>query len=412
MLVDYMPKAYSGSEPYIFFSYSHKNQESIIRFVKMLSDAGFNVWYDEGIECGTKWDDYIADKLEGAALFISFVSRPYLESNICKDELRYAEKKNKNILIVFLDDARFTGGLEMRFDCYQSLIYSNYSNDEAFLNELTKSKIVMNCSNGCETINQQESNDSAKVNCVSSAAIEKHNILWGLSPKLRYKDPVYGALFDVGISGECGIKVKDEKCFSESIAGTDIDIYNIQYSKLIRVIAGNAIREEALNIITDNKISVIDLEERKSFISDKIKEKINDVFDKRGIELTEFSINTFVYPEDNSAYQALLKDVNASAEIVGIKADKRKENVEAVLQAENEEDVLDAKEIRTVKRAQMIEELKKEASVVKCVKCGADIMPGAKFCMECGASLVIKCIKCGAALAENAKFCYECGEKV
>lgn len=45
-------------------------------------------------------------------------------------------------------------------------------------------------------------------------------------------------------------------------------------------------------------------------------------------------------------------------------------------------------------------------------KCGAALVPGAKFCPECGAPTSIVCSKCGAKLNPNAKFCPECGEKV
>lgn len=50
-----------------------------------------------------------------------------------------------------------------------------------------------------------------------------------------------------------------------------------------------------------------------------------------------------------------------------------------------------------------------QAPPAQCVKCGAAIAAGAKFCPECGASQQASCIKCGAAIAPGAKFCPECG---
>ena len=47
-----------------------------------------------------------------------------------------------------------------------------------------------------------------------------------------------------------------------------------------------------------------------------------------------------------------------------------------------------------------------------CVKCGAKIKEGAKFCPECGAKQGLSCPKCGASLPSNSKFCPECGEKL
>jgi hypothetical protein len=54
------------------------------------------------------------------------------------------------------------------------------------------------------------------------------------------------------------------------------------------------------------------------------------------------------------------------------------------------------------------------AATVHCPKCGAEAKAGAKFCDECGSSLVqrTECPKCGAKLAAGAKFCAECGQKI
>ena len=52
-------------------------------------------------------------------------------------------------------------------------------------------------------------------------------------------------------------------------------------------------------------------------------------------------------------------------------------------------------------------------STQKCVKCGASLQAGAKFCSECGTSQVpAKCSNCQKELPPGAKFCNECGTKV
>jgi class 3 adenylate cyclase/tetratricopeptide (TPR) repeat protein len=44
-----------------------------------------------------------------------------------------------------------------------------------------------------------------------------------------------------------------------------------------------------------------------------------------------------------------------------------------------------------------------------CATCGADNPTGAKFCNECGASLLRRCASCGTPNAPTARFCSECG---
>ena len=46
---------------------------------------------------------------------------------------------------------------------------------------------------------------------------------------------------------------------------------------------------------------------------------------------------------------------------------------------------------------------------MRCPRCDADTPEGAKFCIECGASLRPRCPQCGADVLPRAKFCAECG---
>ncbi len=55
-----------------------------------------------------------------------------------------------------------------------------------------------------------------------------------------------------------------------------------------------------------------------------------------------------------------------------------------------------------------------EQKVALCPSCGASVKAHAKFCAECGTSLVkeLKCKKCGEKLETGTKFCGSCGTKV
>ena len=51
------------------------------------------------------------------------------------------------------------------------------------------------------------------------------------------------------------------------------------------------------------------------------------------------------------------------------------------------------------------------ANMIVCPNCGNTVVKG-KFCPECGHKFVTICSKCGKELIPGAKFCLECGEKI
>lgn len=50
---------------------------------------------------------------------------------------------------------------------------------------------------------------------------------------------------------------------------------------------------------------------------------------------------------------------------------------------------------------------------IRCIKCGAELIPGSRFCENCGTKNTPRfCENCGATLREGAKFCESCGAKL
>ena len=90
--------AYNGNQPYIFISYAHKDSDKVLPIVESLTASGFRVWYDSGIEAGTEWPEYIANKLSESACVIAFISKAALESQNCRREINYAISENKEML--------------------------------------------------------------------------------------------------------------------------------------------------------------------------------------------------------------------------------------------------------------------------------------------------------------------------
>lgn len=135
-----MPVPYQGEKGFIFISYAHRDSELVWPIVERMQRDGCRIWYDEGIDPGTEWDQNIAGHVERCGYFIAFLSRGYLASENCKDELNYARDLNKPRLLVYLEDVRLPGGMAMRLNRLQAVFWCRYADKEAFYAKLYKSQ--------------------------------------------------------------------------------------------------------------------------------------------------------------------------------------------------------------------------------------------------------------------------------
>jgi hypothetical protein len=131
-VADQIPVAYKGSEPYIFISYAHKDSEAVLPVIARLQKDGYRVWYDEGIAPGSNWDVYISEHLDRSCNVLGFLSKNYVKSQNCKDELALTRSKGKPMNLVYLDDVQLSSGLKMRYGRIQALFMNAMSGEEFF----------------------------------------------------------------------------------------------------------------------------------------------------------------------------------------------------------------------------------------------------------------------------------------
>ena len=109
-----MKPVYEGDKPYIFISYAHANAPAVMQVVEELCDLGYRVWYDEGIEVGSEWPEYIASHLMHADLMIAFLSNAYMRSDNCRKEMHFALTKKIPLINIFLEETKLSPGMEMQ----------------------------------------------------------------------------------------------------------------------------------------------------------------------------------------------------------------------------------------------------------------------------------------------------------
>ncbi len=134
------PIAYDGDKPFVFISYSHRDIDRVWPIINQMNKNGYRVWYDDGIDPGTEWDEFIATKISECDYFIGFMSANYLASDNCKDELNYARDQVDNRLLVYLEEVQLPKGMEMRLGRIQAIHKYNFKTDNEFFSKLYLSK--------------------------------------------------------------------------------------------------------------------------------------------------------------------------------------------------------------------------------------------------------------------------------
>ena len=115
-------EAYAGDEPYIFISYAHKDSAQVFKEISQLNDAGYHIWYDEGIEASSEWPEEIANAVIGCSVFLVFISPRSTASVNCRNEINLALNEDKPFLAVHMEDSALPPGLRLRMGDLQAIL--------------------------------------------------------------------------------------------------------------------------------------------------------------------------------------------------------------------------------------------------------------------------------------------------
>lgn len=91
------------NNPYMFISYSHKDESVVGEILRFLNRNSYRYWYDRGLLTGAEWSRELALRLSGASAFLLLLSRNSAESDWVKNEINFAITKKLPIFIIILD---------------------------------------------------------------------------------------------------------------------------------------------------------------------------------------------------------------------------------------------------------------------------------------------------------------------
>ncbi len=104
---------YEGTEPYVFISYSHKNEYIIREITEILGRNHIRFWYDNGLHSGKDWNAQIAQHLDKAYVCVLLLSRAAAESTYVKNELVFAVNHRIPVHTVILEKFPIPSDIEI-----------------------------------------------------------------------------------------------------------------------------------------------------------------------------------------------------------------------------------------------------------------------------------------------------------
>lgn len=140
-----MPAPYNGNGKYIFVSYSHKDSDKVLPVIDRMIAEGYRVWFDQGIDPGSEWDENIAQHIQNCGYFAVFMSGNYLSSGNCCDELSFARDLEKDRLVIYLEEVDLPSGIAMRINRIQSIHMYKYTDTEMFYSKLFSAQNINCC---------------------------------------------------------------------------------------------------------------------------------------------------------------------------------------------------------------------------------------------------------------------------
>ena len=114
--------AYRGAGPYVFVSYAHLDADDVYGEIEWLNASGFDIWYDEGIEPGTRWSDELATAIANCRCFLAFISGAAVNSQNCLNEIEFALNRGVQVIAVHLEETALPPGLELGLGSRQGIL--------------------------------------------------------------------------------------------------------------------------------------------------------------------------------------------------------------------------------------------------------------------------------------------------
>lgn len=296
---------------------------------------------------------------------------------------------------------------------------------------------------------------------------EQMAIVWGTNSRIQYIEPTYKFPISIGASGEMSLSVADSRRLLVKLVGAEKLLECNQLTKFFRAFLMTKVKTYIAQEMKASSINVFEVDERLEDFSAAIKARLDKDFLDYGVNLERFFVTTIVKPDGDEQYEGF-KDLHFRlyADVAEAQLKQKVSIIEQ--QTKAQQTVIESQGIAqkrategytyqqergfdvaegaaknegsgnnfanigiglgmmagvgsavggTINNAvnNAFAGMTMESKIEKkfCERCGAEIVPTAVFCDNCGAKQEVQevCHNCGLKFIRAGNFCPKCGVK-
>jgi membrane protease subunit (stomatin/prohibitin family) len=273
--------------------------------------------------------------------------------------------------------------------------------------------------------------------------ISRLDMGWGTATPMDFEDPKYGVPLSIRANGQYGITVPDARLFIIKLIGAVPNGSLTDYSYVGKFFNGHIntkLKSLIHKFMQREKISFLDISSYLDDLSKEAQNSIHDEFERFGVEIVNFFIET-IKPRDDDNLAAIKAK---RTEIAGLEMERSKLG-DGFYSQRRSFDVMEGMAanpgagglanagvglgmglgaaghmggafagIANNINPQANSPQQNSQSAVQCAKCGVQVPDSMKFCGGCGEKMPVGvvCPHCNKDVPAGMKFCGECGKPV
>lgn len=252
---------------------------------------------------------------------------------------------------------------------------------------------------------------------------------WGTQNPFQLEDPKYGLILSIRCHGKYGMRIIDSRMFVSELVGAIPNGATVNYAFVASYFSGlltSRIKTVISSFMIRQKISFLEVTAYLKELSQECQDEIVKEFERFGVEIVNFFIETISPPKDEFEKLRTYKEELA----LGNDFYRQRRSFD-ILESMSENPASGGMANAGIGLGMglgvapavgnlfsniggNIDTNTASNTETVCPHCGAKNPAGQKFCGDCGKSIVvgIVCPSCGKVNATGQKFCGDCGTKL